>query len=36
MAFHREGGACLSSSVRKRSHNWFAFSTNENSEALDS
>ena len=28
-----EGGACLSSTVRKKSQNWFAFSTDENSEA---
>ena len=30
MAFHREGGACLSSTVRKMSQNWFAFSSDEN------
>ena len=32
----REGGACLSSTVRKKSLNWFAFSTDENSETLES
>ena len=32
----REGGACLSSTVRKMSQNWFAFSTYENSETLKS
>ena len=30
----REGGACLSSTVRKKSQNWLASSTDENSEAL--
>ena len=30
MTFRREGGACLSSTVRKKSQNWFAFSTDEN------
>ena len=29
-------GACLSSTVRKKSLNWFAFSTDENSETLES
>ena len=29
------GKACLSSTVRKKSQYWFAFSTNENSEALE-
>ena len=29
-------GACLSSTVRKKSQNWFAFSTDENSETLES
>ena len=29
-------GVCLSSTVRNMSQNWFAFSTYENSEALDS
>ena len=36
MPFCREGGACLSSTVRKKSLNWFAFSTDENSETLES
>ena len=36
MTFRREGGACLSSTVRKKSLNWFAFSTDENSETLES
>ena len=36
MTFHREGGVCLSSTVLKKSQNWFAFSTNENSETLES
>ena len=35
MTFHREGGACLSSAVRKKSQNWSAFSTDENSETLE-
>ena len=35
MTFRREGGACLSSTVRKKSQNWFAFSTDENSETLE-
>ena len=29
-------GACLSITVRKKSQNWFAFSTDENSETLES
>ena len=29
-------GACLYSTVRKMSQHWFAFSTNENSETLES
>ena len=29
-------GACLSSTVRKKSQNWFAFSTDEVSETLES
>ena len=29
-------GECLSSTVRQKSHNWFAFSTDENSETLES
>ena len=36
MTFRREGGACLCRFVRKKSQNWFAFSTDENSEALES
>ena len=36
MTFCREGGACLSITVRKTSQKWFAFSTDENSEALGS
>ena len=36
MTFNREGGACLSITVRKKSQNWFAFSTDENSETLES
>ena len=34
--YYREGGACLSSTARKNSQNWFAFSTDENSETLES
>ena len=36
MAFRREGGACLSITVRKKSQIKFAFSTDENSETLES
>ena len=36
MNFRREGGACLSSTVRKKSQYWFDFSTDENSETLES
>ena len=36
ITFRREGGACLSSTVRNKSQNWFAFSTDENSERLES
>ena len=36
MTFRREGDACLSSTVRKKSQYCFAFSTDENSEALES
>ena len=36
MPFRRECGACLSSTVRKKSQNLFALSTDENSETLDS
>ena len=32
MTFSREGGACLSSTVRKKSQYRFAFSTDENYE----
>ena len=35
MTFRREGVACLSSTVRKKSQNWFV-STYENSETLES
>ena len=30
--FPQRRGACLSSTVRKKSHNWFASSTDENAE----
>ena len=36
MTFRREGGACLSSTVRKKSQNWFAFSADENTETVES
>ena len=36
MTFRRDGGACLSSTVRKKSQNWLAFSTDEISETLES
>ena len=36
ITFHIEGGACLSNTVHKLSQYWFAFSTNENSETLES
>ena len=36
MTFRREGGACLSCTVRKNSQYWFAFSTDEISETLES
>ena len=36
MTFCREGGACLSITLRKKSQNWFAFSTDENPETLQS
>ena len=36
MSFRREGGACLSSTVRKKSQYWFAFSIDVNSETLES
>ena len=36
MTFCREGGACLSITVHKKSQNWFAYSTDENSETLES
>ena len=35
MIFRREGGACLSSTVRKKSQYWFTFSTDDNSETLE-
>ena len=35
MTFRIEGGACLSSTVRKKSQNWFAFSRAENYETLE-
>ena len=34
--FRRKWGACLSITVRKKLQNWFAFSTDENSETLES
>ena len=34
--FPQRRGACLSSTVRKKSQNLFAFSTDENSETLES
>ena len=36
MTFRREGGACLSITVHKKSQNWFAFSTDENYETPES
>ena len=36
MSFRREGGACLSSTVHKKSQYWFDLSTDENSEILES
>ena len=36
MSFRRQLGSCLSSTVRNKSQYWFAFSTDENSEALES
>ena len=36
ITFRREEGACLSSRASKKSQNWFAFSTDENSETLES
>ena len=36
MTFRSEGGAYLSITVRKKSLNWLAFSTDENSETLES
>ena len=35
MTSRREGGACLSITVRKKSQNWLAFSTDENAETLE-
>ena len=34
--FPQRRGACLSSTVCKKSQNWFAFSTDESTEALES
>ena len=34
--FPQRRGACLSITVRKKSQNWHAFSTDENSETLES
>ena len=34
--FLQRRGACLSNTVRKNSQNWFTFSTDENSETLES
>ena len=34
MTFRRERGACLSSTVHKKTQNWLAFSTDDNSETL--
>ena len=36
MTYCREGGACISRTMRKFSQYWFAFSTNENCETLES
>ena len=36
MTFRREGGAFLSITVRKKSLNWFALSTDENFDTLES
>ena len=35
ITLRREEGECLSSTVRKKSQYWFAFSTEENSETLE-
>ena len=34
--FPQSRGACLSCKVRKKSQNWIAFSTDENTETLES
>ena len=34
--FPQRGAACLSSTVCKKSQNWLAFSTDENTETLES
>ena len=34
--FPQRMGACLSITAHKKSQNWFAFSTDENSETLES
>ena len=36
MTFCIKGGACLSNKVHKKSQYWFAFSTDENTETLES
>ena len=36
MTFRRERGACIYSTVRKKSQNWLAMSTDKNSETLES
>ena len=36
MIHRRDGGAFLSSTVRKKSQYWFAFSIDENSDTLES
>ena len=36
MIFRREGDACLSSAVRKKSQYWFAFSADEKNVTLES
>ena len=36
MTFCREGGTCLPITARKKSQTWFAFSTDENPEILES
>ena len=36
ITFRREGGECLSSTVRKKSQYWISYSTDDNSETLES